>query len=168
MRAFFYEWFVDQRNASVHTVRSHRDTWRLFLRFIAQRAEKKFATIILADLAASEVAALRHIEHVARLHDRLAELSVLPRCAAYSTLWHRDLHLCGDQGPCIAAQCVEILQIPIGTLSSDPAEVTAILAQPSRSILEGLPERCSRSSTAAEHELRKRLICAPRRSGSIA
>jgi site-specific recombinase XerD len=26
MRAFFYEWLVEQRNASMHTVRSYRDT----------------------------------------------------------------------------------------------------------------------------------------------
>ena len=37
LRSFFYEWLVDQRNASVHTVRSYRDTWRLFLRFVAGR-----------------------------------------------------------------------------------------------------------------------------------
>lgn len=61
IRAFFYEWLVEQRNASIHTVRSYRDTWRLFLRFVAQRAEKKVAMITLTDLTASEVAAfLRH------------------------------------------------------------------------------------------------------------
>ncbi|WP_252928962.1 hypothetical protein [Aliihoeflea sp. 40Bstr573] len=26
MRAFFYEWLVEQRNASINTVRSYRDT----------------------------------------------------------------------------------------------------------------------------------------------
>ena len=41
MRAFFYEWLVEQRNASIHTVRSYRDTWRLFLRFVAQRPERR-------------------------------------------------------------------------------------------------------------------------------
>ncbi|TIP78657.1 MAG: integrase, partial [Mesorhizobium sp.] len=64
MRAFFYEWLVEQRNASIHTVRSYRDTWRLLLRFVAQRSGKKVAMITLADLAASEVAAfLSHAEH---------------------------------------------------------------------------------------------------------
>ena len=52
MRAFFYEWLVEQRNASIHTVRSYRDTWRLLLRFVAQRTGKKVAMITLADLAA--------------------------------------------------------------------------------------------------------------------
>ena len=64
MRAFFYEWLVEQRNASIHTVRSNRDTWRLFLWFIAGRKGKKVAQIALADLAASEVSAfLSHAEH---------------------------------------------------------------------------------------------------------
>ena len=41
MRAFFYEWLVEQRNASIHTVRSYRDTWRLFLRFVARARRKE-------------------------------------------------------------------------------------------------------------------------------
>ena len=40
LRAFFYEWMVEQRNASAHTVRSYRDTWRLFLRFVAARRRR--------------------------------------------------------------------------------------------------------------------------------
>ena len=64
MRAFFYEWLVEQRNASIHTVRSYRDTWRLFLRFVAQRAGRKVAMITMTDLAASEVSAfLSYAEH---------------------------------------------------------------------------------------------------------
>src|SRR5690606_42000846 len=64
MRAFFYEWLVEQRNASIHTVRSYRDTWRLLRRFVAQRTGKKVVMITLSDLAASGVAAfLSHAEH---------------------------------------------------------------------------------------------------------
>ena len=64
MRAFFYEWLVAQRNASIHTVRSYRDTWRLFLRFVEKRRGRKVAMITLADLTAGEVAAfLSHAEH---------------------------------------------------------------------------------------------------------
>jgi hypothetical protein len=42
IRAFFYEWLVEQRNPSI---RSYRDTWRLFLRFVAQRTKKKVAVL---------------------------------------------------------------------------------------------------------------------------
>lgn len=53
---------VESENASIHTVRSHRDTWRVVLRFVAQRTGKKVAMIALADLAASEVATfLSHV-----------------------------------------------------------------------------------------------------------
>jgi len=37
LHTFFYEWMGQQRNASVHTIRSYRDSWRLFLRFVAQQ-----------------------------------------------------------------------------------------------------------------------------------
>ena len=33
----------------IHTVRSYRDTWRLFLRFVAQRKGKKVVMIVFAD-----------------------------------------------------------------------------------------------------------------------
>ena len=29
LRAFFQEWLAEQRSASIHTIRSYRDTWRL-------------------------------------------------------------------------------------------------------------------------------------------
>ena len=37
LRAFFQEWLAEQRSASIHTIKSYRDTWRLLLRFIAER-----------------------------------------------------------------------------------------------------------------------------------
>ncbi|WP_292520543.1 site-specific integrase [Mesorhizobium sp.] len=106
MRAFFNEWLVEQRNGFIHTVRSYRDTWRLFLQFIAQRAEKKVATITLADLTASEVAAfLRHTEHergftIGSRNCRLAAMR-----SFFNFVATRD--------PASLAQCVEILHIPI-------------------------------------------------------
>ncbi len=137
LRAFFYEWLVEQRNASIHTVRSYRDAWRLFLRFVAQRAEKKVVMITLGDLTAREVIAfLGHAEHerggtVGTRNCRLAAIR-----SFFNFVATRD--------PGSIAQCVEILNIPIkrGPISEpcylDPAEVTAILAQPDRSTLEGM------------------------------
>ena len=37
LQAFFQDWMAGQRNLSRHTVLSYRDTWRLFLRFVAAR-----------------------------------------------------------------------------------------------------------------------------------
>lgn len=45
LHAFFYEWLVQQRNASLHTRRSYRDKWRLFLRFVAQRQRRPVAQL---------------------------------------------------------------------------------------------------------------------------
>ena len=52
-----------QRNASRHTIVSYRDSWRLFLRFVAERRQRNVARLGLADLTAEEVVAfLDHIE----------------------------------------------------------------------------------------------------------
>lgn len=137
MRTFFYEWLVEQRNASIHTVRSYRDAWRLFLRFVAQRSGKKVAMITLADLTAGEVIAfLGHAEH-----ERGGTIGTRNcRLAAIRSFFN----FVATKDPGLIAQCVEILNIPIkrGPVSEpcylDPAEVTAILAQPDRSTLEGM------------------------------
>jgi site-specific recombinase XerD len=63
IRTFFYDWMVEQRNASAHTVRSYRDTWRLFLRFVAQRQRRPVAQLKLGDLTGPEIIAfLQHTE----------------------------------------------------------------------------------------------------------
>lgn len=137
MRAFFYEWLVEQRNASVHTVRSYRDTWRLFLRFVAQRAKKAVSMITLADLTASEVAAfLKHTEQerggtTGTRNCRLAAIR-----SFFNFVATRD--------PASIAQCVAILNVPVkrAPVSEpcylEPMEVAAILAQPDRSTIVGL------------------------------
>ena len=137
MRAFFYEWLVEQRNASIHTVRSYRDTWRLFLRFVEKRRGRKVAMITLADLTAGEVAAfLSHAEH-----ERGGTIGTRNcRLAAIRSFFN----LVATRDPASIAQCVEILNIPVkrAPVSEpcylDPAEVTAILAQPDRSTIEGM------------------------------
>ena len=136
LRAFFYEWLVEQRNASIHTVRSYRDTWRLYLRFVAQRAGKKVTVITLADLTASEAAAfLSHAEH-----ERGRTIGTRNcRLAAIRSFFH----FVATKDPASIGQCVEILNIPIKRAPVaepsylDPAEVTAILAQPDRSSAAG-------------------------------
>ena len=57
LHTFFHEWLAGQRNNSCHTVRSYRDTWRLFLRFTAARQQRLVAALRLADLTAAEVLA---------------------------------------------------------------------------------------------------------------
>ena len=65
LHAFFHDWLVQQRNVSHHTVLSYRDSWRLFLRFVAAQKTKSVAKLGMDDLTAVEVLAfLKDIEQV--------------------------------------------------------------------------------------------------------
>jgi site-specific recombinase XerD len=136
LRAFFHEWMVQQRNASVHTVRSYRDTWRLFLRFVAHRQQRTVAQLRLADLTASEVSAfLQHTEHERgdTIGTRNCRLSAL----------RSFFDFVAGREPTAVAQCTEILHIPTkkapihAPCYLETEEVKAILAQPDRSTIEG-------------------------------
>jgi site-specific recombinase XerD len=136
LRAFFYDWMVEQRNASAHTVRSYRDTWRLFLRFVAQRRQRTVAQFTLGELTASEVSAfLQHTEQ--ERHDSIGTRNC--RLAALRSFFG----FVAGREPAAAAQCAEVLRIPTKKAPVhapsylDPDEVEAILAQPDRSTLEG-------------------------------
>ncbi len=135
LHTFFYEWMVQQRNASVHTVRSYRDTWRLFLRFVGERRKRTVAQLVLADFTASEVSAfLQYAEHergdtIGTRNCRLAALR-----SFFSFVAGRE--------PTAIAQCAEILRVPTkrapirAPFYLEPDEVKAILAQPDRSSIE--------------------------------
>jgi site-specific recombinase XerD len=136
LQAFFQGWLGGQRNLSRHTVHSYRDTWRLFLRFVAARKARAVAQLGLTDLSEAEVLAfLRHCEDdrhtsIGTRNCRLAALRAFFRFVA-------------DRDPTVAADCAAILRIPTKRTSKpalcylDGAEVTAILNQPDRSTAEG-------------------------------
>src|SRR5436309_3419163 len=56
LQGFFHRWLPEQRNASRHTILAYRDAWRLFLRFVADRAGRPVAKLTLNHLTAAEVA----------------------------------------------------------------------------------------------------------------
>lgn len=136
LQAFFYEWMVQQRNASVHTVRSYRDTWRLFLKFVAQRRERHVVELVLSDFTATEVSAFLNYTEEER-KDTIGTRNC--RLAALRSFFD----FTAGRQPSAIAQCVEILHIPTkrapvrapSYLEAD--EVKAILAQPDRSTIEG-------------------------------
>jgi len=136
LHTFFYEWMVQQRNASVHTVRSYRDTWRLFLRFVAHRRRRTAAQLILADLAAHEVSAFLHDTEQERA-DTIGTRNC--RLAALRSFFG----FVAGREPTAIAQCSEIMRIPTkrapihAPCYLEPEEVKAILAQPDRSTVEG-------------------------------
>ena len=136
LRAFFQEWLAEQRSASVHTIRSYRDTWRLLLRFIAERKGAGVARIMLADVSASEVRAfLHHTEHERRgtIGTRNCRLAAIRSFFSFVA----------DKDPEYIAQCAEVLTVPLKREPTsapcylEPGEVEAILAQPDRSTIEG-------------------------------
>ena len=137
LHEFFHEWLGEQRNCSRHTVLSYRDTWRLYLRYVATRRGRSVSALQLADLTDAEVLAfLQHVEKergdtIGTRNCRLAALRSFFRFVS-------------DREPLAAAQCGAILRIPLkkGPQAAvnylDNDEVTAILRQPDRSTLEGL------------------------------
>lgn len=137
LRTFFHEWLAEQRNASIHTIRSYRDTWRLFLRFVAERKGGGVAQITLADLTAGEVSSfLGHAEH-----ERQCTIGTRNcRLAAIRSFFS----FVAGKEPTLIAQCAEILTVPSKRAATpapcylDPMEVETILAQPDRSTLEGM------------------------------
>jgi len=136
LRAFFYERLVEQRNVSAHTVRSYRDTWRLFLRFAAARHKCPVVQLTLAELTATEVAHfLQHCEQGRKVSigTRNCRLAALRSFFAFVA----------EREPPAVAQCAEVLRIPTKKAPQpapcylESSEIEAILAQPDRTSLEG-------------------------------
>ncbi len=136
LHTFFHEWLEQQRNVSHHTVVSYRDSWRLFLRFVAAQKTKPVAKLGLSDLTEVEVLAfLQHLEQARKssIGTRNCRLSAL----------HSFFSFVADREPLAAAQCAAVLRIPTKQAPRpevhdlDEDEITAILAQPNRSKLEG-------------------------------
>ena len=136
LRMFFTDWMVQQRNASQHTVKSYRDTWRLFLRFVAARRGKPVVRLALSELTAAEVIAfLQHleIERGDTIGTRNCRLAALRSFFGFVA----------TREPELMAQCAEVLNVPTKKAPIrapdylDREEVQAILAQPDRSTLIG-------------------------------
>ena len=136
LHAFFHDWLVQQRNVSHHTVLSSRDSWRLFLRFVAGAKKKSVAKLALSDFMAEDV--LTFLENI----EQVRSASIGTRNCRLSAL-HSFFSFVADREPLVAAQCAAVLRIPtkqapkteICALEED--EITAIIAQPDRSKIEG-------------------------------
>lgn len=136
MRAFFYEWLVEQRNIHPYG-RSYHD---LAAVLAVRRGWKKVAMITMTDLAASEVSAfLGYAEHERGGTIAQRATAGLPQSAASSALvatriLHRSRNA-SKSSTCPSSARRYRTAIWIRT------EVTAILAQPDRSTLEGMRDR---------------------------
>jgi len=135
LHAFFYERLVQQLNVSPHTVRSYRDTWRLFLRFAAERHKRPVAELTLTDLTATEVAAfLQHSEQARKVSIGTRNCRLAALRSFYGFVAERE--------PTAIAQCAAVRHIPTKKAPKpaaqylEPNEIEAILAQPDRATLE--------------------------------
>ena len=107
LHAFFHEWMAQQRNLSHHTVLSYRDTWRLFLRFVANRKRRSVSDLVLEDLTGEEVLAFLHHGEQER------KITIGTRNCRLAAL-RGFFRLVAERDPSAAAQCAEVLRIEIG------------------------------------------------------
>jgi site-specific recombinase XerD len=136
LHGFFLEWLGSQRNVSEKTVIAYRDTWKLFLRFVAKRHETLVARLHLEDLTEDMVLAfLQHLEQdrrscIATRNCRLAALR-----SFYSYVADRD--------PMAAQQCAAVRRVPfkrgpkLAMAYLDGSEVAAIISQAKASLRNG-------------------------------
>lgn len=136
LQTFFYQRLTEERNVSAHTIRSYRDAWRLFLRFVAERRHCRVAEITFQALDAAEVAAfLQHseVERKVSIGTRNCRLAALRGFFSFAA----------ECDPAFIEQCAGVLRIPVKKASqSVPAElqtheIEAILAQPDRTQVQG-------------------------------
>lgn len=131
LHSYFHNWMAGQRNASHHTILSYRDTWRLFLRFVAERRHRDVARLALADLHDKEV--LAFLDDLEKVRGK----TIATRNCRLAAL-HSFFAFLADRDPLAAQQCAAILRIPNKRapkrtavyLESD--ELLAVMDQPDR------------------------------------
>jgi site-specific recombinase XerD len=136
LHAFFHDWMGQQKNLSRHTVCSYRDTWKLFLRFVAERKRHAIEQLSLGDLQAGEVLAfLAHLEQDRKVSIGTRNCRLAAIHSFFAFVAHRE--------PLAIGQCAEIAGIPVkkrpqtAMCYMDAEEITAILREPDRSSMEG-------------------------------
>jgi len=93
LQSFFTDRLMSQRQASPHTIAAYRDTFRLLLRFAAERTSKPPSTLDLSDLDAPLVGAfLEHLERDRRNSPRTRNnrLAAIHSLFSYAALRHPE------------------------------------------------------------------------------
>jgi site-specific recombinase XerD len=129
LQTFFTDRLLRQRQASPHTVRAYRNTFRLLLRFAEDRLRRSPSRLVLADLDAEFVTTfLEHLEQERgnRARSRNARLAAL----------HSFFRYVAMAEPSRALHCQQVLAIPSkrferGTVEFlDEDQVEALVAAP--------------------------------------
>ncbi|TWP32177.1 tyrosine-type recombinase/integrase [Leekyejoonella antrihumi] len=132
LQAFFTDRLVRQKNASPHTIASYRDTLRLLLVFVSERAGIPPTRLSIEDLDASLIGAfLDHLEHERgnSVRSRNTRLAAFHALFGYAALQH----------PEHAALIARVLAIPPKRYDKkvvcflDDEQIDALLAAPDTS-----------------------------------
>ncbi|HVB82551.1 MAG TPA: tyrosine-type recombinase/integrase [Candidatus Binataceae bacterium] len=136
LQGFFYDWLIKQRDVSPHTVRSYRDAWKLFLRFVSDHQRRPVAKLAFGDLSAQEVLAfLDHAERDRKVSAGTRNCRLAALRSFFSYVASRE--------PLALEQCAAILHIGRKRTATrpptylEPDEVQLILDQPDRHRPEG-------------------------------
>ncbi|MGA4074233.1 site-specific integrase [Ralstonia nicotianae] len=136
LERFFTQRLMHQRQASVHTIASYRDTFRMLLQFAHKRLKKPPSALALEDIDAPLVMAfLDNLEAIRGVTARTRNLRL--------TAVHSFFRYASYEAPTHAAQIARVLAIPakkfdralVAFLSR--AEVDALLAAPDQHTWSG-------------------------------
>ncbi len=163
LHGFFQNWLIQQRGTSPHTVISYRDTWRLFLRFVAEQRQQTVAKLTIEQITAKEVLAfLDHCEKGRKVSIGTRNCRLAALRSFFSFVTSRE--------PLLAAQCAEVLGVPTKRApvrlirSMEVEEIEAILAQPNRKLWRASAiMHCWLYCTTQAPAFRRCLTCAPRK-----
>ena len=127
-----------QRNCSRHTILSYRDTWRLYLRYVAARRQPLGERAQARRLTAEEVLAfLKHLE--TERHDTIGTRNC--RLAAIRSFYR----FVADREPLAAAQCAAVLRIPMKK-TRDRRSATSTARRSTRSCASRIDRRSKGSA----------------------
>lgn len=140
LQAYFTDRLVRQRNASPHTIASHRDTFRLLLGFAQKSLKKAPSALEIADLDAPFIG--RFLDHVEKDRGNKPQTRNI-RLAAI----HSFCHYMALQEPSLGALAQRVLAIPSKRHTTKPvdfltrAEMDALVAAPDQSTWAGRRDR---------------------------
>lgn len=140
LQAFFVDRLVRQRNASPHTVAGYRDSFRLLLRFAAQRLGKAPSDLDVGDLGAPFIG--EFLDHLEKERGNGARTRNV-RLAAI----HAFFHYVTLKEPAYALICQRVLAIPTKRYERKviefltPTETEALLSAPDLSTWIGRRDR---------------------------
>jgi site-specific recombinase XerD len=140
LQSYFGHWLANQRNVSHYTIVSYRDSWRLFLRFIAQKLKLDVAKLDTSDLTAQRV--IEFLDDA----ERTRKVKIATRNCRLAAIKGFFTFL-ADEDPTWGAHCAAVLRIPMkrgpkrDPCSMDRDETETILGQPDHTNQLGMRDR---------------------------